>query len=80
MLLPSLLPTACIPTLPKPSFPISHQPPQESTGPDVSDPVGQATVSAPPAATSASGGRHTSQHATPQNSTGGHQASLPMLG
>ena len=36
-----------------PHSPISHQPPQESTGPEVSDPVGQATVSAPSAATSA---------------------------
>ena len=38
-----------------PHSPISHQPPQESTGPEFSDPIGQATVSAPPAATSASG-------------------------
>ena len=39
-----------------PHSPISHQPPQESTGPEVSDPVGQATVSAPPAETLALGG------------------------
>ena len=36
-----------------PSSSISQQPPQESTGPEVSDPVDQATVSAPPAATPA---------------------------
>ena len=42
------------PHLSRPS-PISPQPPQESTGPDVSDPVGQATASAPPPATSALG-------------------------
>ena len=32
---------------------VSQQPPQESIGPEASDPVGQATVSAPPAATPA---------------------------
>ena len=36
-----------------PSSPISQQPPQESTGPEVSGPAGQTTVSAPPAATPA---------------------------
>ena len=32
-----------------PSSSISQQPPQESTGPEASDPAGQATVSTPPA-------------------------------
>ena len=36
-----------------PSSSISQLPPQESTGPEASDPTGQATVSAPPAATPA---------------------------
>ena len=36
-----------------PSSSISQPPPQESTGPEASDPAGQATVSAPPAATPA---------------------------
>ena len=36
-----------------PSSSISQLPPQESTGPEASDPAGQATVSAPPAATPA---------------------------
>ena len=36
-----------------PSSSISQQPPQESTGPEASDPAGQATVSAPQAATPA---------------------------
>ena len=36
-----------------PDSPISHQPPQESTGPDVSGPAGQATMSALPVATPA---------------------------
>ena len=43
------LPQSCL----SPSSSISQQPPQESTGPEVSDPAGQATVSAPPAATPA---------------------------
>ena len=56
--------TSCAPTCslsqPPPSWshlspgsPISQQPPQESTGPEVSGPAGQATVSAPSAATPA---------------------------
>ena len=36
-----------------PHSPISHQPPQESTGPEVSGPAGQATMSALSAATPA---------------------------
>ena len=43
------LPQSCL----SPSVSIPQQPPQESTGPEVSDPVGQATVSGPPAATPA---------------------------
>ena len=43
------LPRPCL----SPSSSVSQQPPQDSTGPEVSDPVGQATVSAPPAATPA---------------------------
>ena len=36
-----------------PSSSVSQLPPQESTGPEASDPAGQATVSGPPAATPA---------------------------
>ena len=36
-----------------PSSSVSQPPPQESTGPEASDPAGQVTVSAPPAATPA---------------------------
>ena len=43
------VPQSCL----SPSSPISQQPPQESTGPEVSGPAGQATVSAPSAATTA---------------------------
>ena len=43
------MPQSCL----SPSSPISQQPPQESTGPEVSSPAGQATVSAPSAATPA---------------------------
>ena len=54
MLPPSLVPTSSI-TIPclSPGSPISQQPPQESTGPEVSGPAGQATMSAPSAATPA---------------------------
>ena len=53
MLLPSSFTTSTIPCLPKPQFPSSQQSPQESTGPEVSGPVGPATVSASAAATPA---------------------------
>ena len=53
MLPPSPLPTSCAMILPKPQFPHSQEPPQESTGPEVSGPTGQATVSAPSAVTPA---------------------------
>ena len=39
-----------------PSSPVSQLPSQGSTGPEASDPIGQTTVSAPPAATPASEG------------------------
>ena len=63
-----------------PSSPVFQESPQESTGPEVSGPVGPATMPAPVAATPATMGNHTSGHATPQNSTGGHQKSVPMPG
>ena len=53
-----------------PSSSISQLPPQESTGPEASNPAGQATVSALQLPPSSRGG-HTGPYATPQNSTGG---------
>ena len=47
-----------------PSSCVSQLPPQESTGPEASDPAGQATVSAPPAATPAPEG-HILAHMQP---------------
>ena len=61
------------PPLKKPCFApgatISQPSPQESTGPEVSDPAGQATGPASPAAPISSRGGHSSPHATPLNST-----------
>ena len=55
-----------------PSATISPSSPQESTGPKVSDPAGQATGPASPAAPSAFRGGHSSPHVTPLNSGWGH--------
>ena len=53
MLPPSPFPTFCAMIPPKPQFPHFPAAPQESTGPEVSGPEGQATLSAPLAATPA---------------------------
>ena len=65
---------------PEPWSPIFQQPPQESTGPEVSGPVGQTTASVPPAATSALGEDIGADMQPLRIQLGGCQASLPMPG
>ena len=63
-----------------PSSPISQLPSQGSTGPEASDPVGQATVSAPPAATPASEGDILAHMQPLRIQLGVHQVSVPVPG
>ena len=62
-----------------PSSSISQLPPQESTGPDASDHRPGHCV-CPSSHHSSSRGRHTGPYTIPQNSTGGHQVSIPVPG
>ena len=57
-----------------PSSSISQQPPQESTGPEVSESCRPGHCVCFSSCHSSSRGWHTGPYATPQNSTGGHQA------
>ena len=63
-----------------PSATISHAPPQESTGPDASEPADHAMKAVSPAAPPASEEAIPTHYATPSHSAEGHQMSIAVPG